>query len=157
MKVSLRLAWSTAMSEENLGSIAEHGAIYITYHRFVQNQFRTVRRTNVTGGHEHAMATISDLFLPRLVLLPFFFDCAGYILLTCNQPEPCDDGFKPGQYYQYLHTATLHCILYIFWHCAISSFAKFCSLFSVIDKIGSSTTQTICLFEVIVDDNKIQL
>lgn len=47
--------------------------------------------------------------------------------------------------------------VYIFWHCAISSFAKFCSLFSVIDKIGSWTTQTICLFEVIVDDNKIQL
>ncbi|KAG7553526.1 hypothetical protein FFLO_03033 [Filobasidium floriforme] len=42
------------------------------------------------------MATISDLFLPRLVLLlPFFFDCTGSILSTCNQPEPGVDDFRP--------------------------------------------------------------
>jgi hypothetical protein len=51
------------------------------------------------GGHEHAMAVISDLFLPRLVLLlPFSLDPAGPILFPCNQPDPDVDDYRPGQY-----------------------------------------------------------
>lgn len=63
------------------------------------------------GGHEHAMATISDLFLPRLVLLlAFSLNPPGPILFPCNQPEPGVDDFRPGQYQRDLHTATLHCL-----------------------------------------------
>lgn len=47
--------------------------------------------------------------------------------------------------------------VYIFWPCAISFFAKFCSLFGEIDKIESSAIQTDCFFEVTIDDNKIKL